>query len=658
MDYYTLSENFSQSEFDDLLRDLQEKYTNDEPLVTDAEFDYLVDIYNTKFNADWNYIGAPPNSNKIKVVLNFFMSSLNKIKIKEGNIVEANIKIHNWLLKNENNSYVIEDKIDGCSLLYESYLGKRSLSTRGDGKIGEDISYLLEFLNLPNPNYDFAIRGEITLKNIDFNDYVNEQKRLGTHQRLNVSRNAVAGLVNKEKNINVELVGKCLFIAYEILYLSKNSIKYPKINPGEQLKCLEKLGFDTPWYLIVDNLTENPSEFLNYHLNNRKKTCVYDIDGIVIINNKINYSDKLENPEYAFAYKIDTYAETTVLDINWAISSKDGKIIPTVSIVPVIMGNNMKNPSGKNARFIFKNKIGKDAKILVTFGGDIIPDIVRVIEGATEEMMVYPDLPKNSYSWNSTGSHFVLVDKDNNQEVQKSRFLYFIKHLGIDEIGPSTIDKFYDNGYDSLFKILSLEIDQIAKLIGLKTAQKVYDNLHRAITDVPLYKIMTASCIFEEGYAEKRFQSIIENYPEIVEMIFLKKIPSEKELFNKIVNIEGFKIKMANKFVQNLEKFIVWLFYHSQITVKEFSVGYVHPKIIDCNYPFKKVVFSGFRDKNLKSKLEECGIEVADRVSKTKKVDYLITDTDEITNKVTEAIKFGAQIITKDNFLKKYSEFK
>lgn len=653
MDYYTLSEKLSQLEFDNLLRDLQDKYTNDEPLITDAEFDYLVDTYNNKFNSDWNYIGALPNLNKTKVNLNFFMSSLNKIKIKEGNISKANIEINIWLLKNPSDSYIIEDKIDGCSLLYESYSGKQSLSTRGNGEIGEDISYLLEHLNLPIPNCDFSIRGEITLKNTDFKDYVNEQKRLGTHRRLNVSRNAVAGLVNRDKNINIELLNKCLFIGYEILYFSKKS----EMNPGEQLNFLKELGFQTPWYLIVNNLTANPAEFLNFHLNNQKNKSIYDIDGIVIITNKININNKFENPEYAFAYKIDTYAETTVLGINWTNSSKDGKIIPTVSIVPIIMGNSMKNPSGKNARFIFNNKIGIGARILVTFGGDVIPDIVRVIEGATEDMMVYPNLPENSYCWNSTGVHFILVDTENNQEVQKSRFLYFIKHLEIDEIGPSTIDKFYDNGYDSLFKILSMKIEQITELIGLKNAQKIYNNLHKAITNAPLYKIMTSSCIFGEGYAEKRFQSILENYSEIIQMIFSKKIAPEKELFDKITNIDGFSDIMANKFIKNLERFIVWLFEHPQITVIEFSNGYVQSKNIDCNYPFKKVVFSGFRDKILKSKLEGYGIEVADRVSKNKKVDYLITQTDEITNKVTEAIKFGSQIITKSNFLKNYPEF-
>ena len=157
---------------------------------------------------------------------------------------------------------------------------------------------------------------------------------------------------------------------------------------------------------------------------------MYDIDGIIVQTN-IQHLDQNEkgNPEYAFAFKKDIYITTVVEDVIWKLTSKDGKIIPSVKIAEVNLGNTMKQPAGKNARFIINNKIGIGAKIVVTFGGDVIPNIVRVIEPSPPEMMVYPDLPKDSYDWNESGVHFILIDHHQNENVQISKINYFMSHM-------------------------------------------------------------------------------------------------------------------------------------------------------------------------------------------------------------------------------------
>ena len=90
--------------------------------------------------------------------------------------------LKNWL-KKYNNTTVISGKADGMSALY--HMGK--LYTRGNGKVGQDISYLIPYLKLPK-NKPISIRGELIIKKKTFNEKY-------SHEFAN-PRNFVAGTIN------------------------------------------------------------------------------------------------------------------------------------------------------------------------------------------------------------------------------------------------------------------------------------------------------------------------------------------------------------------------------------------------------------------------------------------------------------------------------
>jgi NAD-dependent DNA ligase len=69
------------------------------------------------------------------------MWSMDKIKPDSGTLDK-------WKQKYPG-PYVISCKLDGVSGLYTTEGAEPKLYTRGDGKVGQDVSYLIPYLKLP-----------------------------------------------------------------------------------------------------------------------------------------------------------------------------------------------------------------------------------------------------------------------------------------------------------------------------------------------------------------------------------------------------------------------------------------------------------------------------------------------------------------------------
>ena len=111
----------SQGNFNRLLDFLGDAYHNAESLVSDEIYDTLIAIYEAKF-APYTRVGAEPK--KEKVALPYYLGSLKKLKEEP--------ELNSWMATYLG-PYVVEDKIDGLTLLYTSLQGQRRLMTRGGG---------------------------------------------------------------------------------------------------------------------------------------------------------------------------------------------------------------------------------------------------------------------------------------------------------------------------------------------------------------------------------------------------------------------------------------------------------------------------------------------------------------------------------------------
>lgn len=635
-----MEENYkilSKTEFRTLLENLQEKYTNNISTVDDEFFDYLVEYYIDKFNEEFNLIGYKPVSNI--ETLEISMPSLDKIKGKS-----AENKLALFLKKNtfNDNCYIIEDKFDGVSIQCTFVNGKIKLLTRGDGLIGSNVSQLAPFLNLPTIKGKLIIRGEIVISKQNFEKYVEcENAKEKNTKKLEKSRNTVTGIINsisRGEDFDITLASLLDFIVYEVQYYKK------LLSEDEQLKLLTKLGFKTAPFVYI---TELSIPILEDILIERRKVSEYDIDGIVIIfKNSVSEENENKNPNNKIAFKLDTYVKAKVITIEWNISSKDGKIKPTVIIEEVnILGSYVNKLSGKNAKYIIDNKIGKNTELIITLGGDIIPDIISIEKPSKASDMIYPTLNKDEYDWNESGIEFVIKNLEENSDVAISRFKYFITHLDIKDIGIAIIKKLYNNGIDSFYKLFEMKVENIKnigedKKIGEKNAIKICNNIKYAIENSTLSEIMAASCIFGSGFCTKKIEQIIIKYPNVLEMV------TDEDLLIKIKEIDGFSDITANKFIKNLPIFITWLLEHPQI------------KIVNKTFVLDNkegIVFSGFRtvEESYTKLIEKSNYIVKD--SLTKDIKFLIVkNKDEVTSKTEKATKYGIQIIEKEEFKKKY----
>lgn len=610
--------NLSEKKFKKLLESLQDSYTNDPDFegLTDEEFDYLVKVYQNKFKKPFAQIGSRPSEGAVK--LPYFMPSLNKIKGEN-----ASKDLNNWV-KNYDGDFLVEDKLDGVSLLYFS--GR--LYTRGDGEKGEDKTYLLEYLDLPDT--DLAVRGELVIHNDIFEEYVESQK--DSKNKLKKPRNLVSGLINAKDSLDKDLIKRTSFYAYQIIDSD--------LTPEIQLETLKKLGFNVPYYKILPSLN---IEKLEKILDKRHKKCPYDIDGLVLVKNIHQDISNNDNPKDSIAFKVDTFTETEVINIKWKSKSKDGYLTPVVYIKEVLLqGSDVKKATGYNARFILSNKIGMGSKVIVGLAGSIIPRIFDVLSESDD--LIYPE---QDYEWDKNEVEFVLKDPDSDPNVRKARIEHFMKTLKIKSIGSEVISKIFDAGFDSIKKIIKMKPDDISEIerMGDKSSKKICDNIQKAITSSSLEDIMTASCVFGEGFGSVTFKKISKVY-DIME---LGELP-EDQIYEKVVDIRDFGEIRAEGFSRNLGKFIKWLNKH-----KEIKIPIQENKIYDGMLKDKKIAFSGMRAKeDLKSKIEKNGGEVINSV--TKKMDFLVIKDSSMRNtgNAQTAEKYGKEIYTLEEFLEKF----
>lgn len=629
-DPYKFANNISIDELVEILKQLSHYYYNtDESLVPDSIYDILRDILEERdpSNKFLQVVGAPVS--KDKVDLPYPMASLNKIK--------PDTKILDEWVKEHKGPYVMSDKLDGVSGLLYKKDNKFKLFTRGDATTGQDITHLIPYLlngkyqpgKIPNGT---AIRGEIIMSKENFKKIKDQYKN---------ARNTIAGLVNS-KNYSIEVAKLSEFIGYAVIH--------PKLKQDEQMEKLEEWGFPTVTYKISKKLTY---DMLSKYLQDRRTSSKYEVDGIVVIDSSKTYDVAAFNPSYGFAFKMvltDQVAEVVVKDIEWNVT-RLGYIKPIVNIVPVdLVGVTIKNATAHNAKFVVDNKLGPGAVIKIVRSGDVIPYILEVIKPATSGQAKMPSVP---YKWNKTGVDLIVQDihgASKNTIIVK-QLAYFFKVLGVKFISEGIITKLVDAGYTSIKDVITADSDKLAEIdgIGDKLIKKIYDNMRTAFEISDLQTIMAASAIFGRGFGVRKSKLIVDKYPNIMNEKW-----DTKELKEKILEIQGFDDLTASQFADNFTKFKKFFNELSKIT----TINIAHLKNPSKQikkkgtlFDGKKVVFTGFRNKELEDFVVNNGGLVTTSVSKN--TDLLVY-SDPTSSKYTKAVELKITVMTQDEFKKKH----
>lgn len=613
-------EALNEAELAHILREANKAYYNEETLMTDNEYDIVKEFIEQKYpsNAAILEIGAPIERNK--ATLPYKMASMDKIKPDTGVLEE-------WT-KKYTGPYVLSCKLDGVSGLYTTEHSIPKLYTRGNGTIGQDVSHLIPYLRLPKTK-GIVIRGEFIIPKSVF---IAKYKTTFANPR-----NMVAGIIN-HKTID-EKIKDIHFVAYEVIK--------PVLKPSEQMNKLMSLDVECVLNQVVPTIS---NEFLSSVLVDWRTNYLYEIDGVIVVNDKI-YERQTGNPEHAFAFKMvlsDQIAEAKVVDVIWT-PSKDGYLKPRVQIEPIHLGGvKIEYATGFNGSFINDNKVGIGSIIELIRSGDVIPHIKKVVVPAENAKM--PSVP---YKWNDTHVDVMLEDIGSDEIVKEKNITGFFRGIGVEGLSGGNVARIIKAGFDSVEKIIKMSVQDFLSVEGFKgkLATKIHDGIQEKISTASLVTLMSGSNLFGRGFSEKKIELIMESYPDV-----LVSSESLEDKVKKVAAIKGMALKTAEAFVEKIPGFIAFM----KTAGLESKLAFVKTAAvsIDPNHPLfsKSIVMTGFRDATLIDDLKLVGAKLGSSVSKNTFV-VLVKDLDasnENNVKVVEAKKLGIPIMTPSEFRDKY----
>jgi NAD-dependent DNA ligase len=634
--------NLVSSKLEKILRDLSSEYYNKGiSLVSDEIFDFLKEKLEEidPLNDFLNEVGAPIGE-KEKVKLPYPMGSLDKIKPSTN-------ELEKWK-DSYKGPYVISDKLDGISAQLYITEKENKLYTRGNGEFGQDISYLIEYLfdssKFPKDKLPISIRGELILSKKNFEKVKDKFKN---------ARNAVAGYVNSKK-VDKTLSKLVEFIGYTVIYptlTQENQMKF--------LKTFKGLKKVVEYKLLKDK--ELTNDVLSKYLEERRNKSDYEVDGIVVYDSSDAYKHMAGNPSHGFAFKSilsDQFAEALVIDVIWE-ASMDGYLKPKVQINPInLVGVTITYATAFHAKFVEENNLGPGSVIKIIRSGDVIPHIMEVIKPSTSGK---PKMPDTEYIWDK--NHVNIIIKNINKSeylntIKAKKMDYFFSVLEVKNISLGILTKLVDNGYDNIIDILSADKKELENIdgIGKKLIEKIFDNINEVMKNMTMEKLMAGSHVFGTGIGERKIKLIIKEIPNILN------IKDKKELKDMVLKIDGFSDISADKFVNNLDKFKI--FYKE---LKEiYDLDYIEEKLKKDDkkkdtkdeskniFENMKIVFTGFRDKELQEKIEDLGGSVSTSVSSKTNI-VVHADNEKNSSKLEKATQLEIKIMSKSEFKKKFS---
>lgn len=586
-------------------------YNSNENLITDEEYDRIRE-HLEEIDPDNKYlqeVGAPINADKVK--LPYWMGSMNKKKKQE--------EVEKWAVKYPG-EIVVSDKLDGISFLLVIDEDIK-LYSRGNGKEGKDLGYLLDYIKLPNVTEKMVIRGEILISKDSFIKLDSDAAN---------TRSFISGVSNLKKidSKKAKELKKIDLVCFELIY--------PELKPSEQFLFLKSKGFNCVNNKIYPELN---FESLKENLLERKDQSDYDIDGIIVCQNILQERNVDKNPKYAFAFKMDMeFAFSTVIDVEWN-QSKHGKLKPLVLIEQVVLGGtNVKAATGNNADFIVKHKIGPGAKVKIIKGGEIIPKIIEVIDGKV------PKMPDCEFVWNETKKEILLNNIEENDEVKIKRITSFFKTIGVEHIGPGIYKKLYQNGFNTINKIMNIKKEELLELPGIKdkSANNILQNLD-SILDNPIAveKVVSGSCILGTGLGTRILEKILSKYPKIFE-------ENINITMEQLIEIPSIEEKTATKILNKLDNIRHFILEHPRIKIKK---PVKKKKIIKKKSVIQdmKIVITGKREKKIIDLIEKYGGSLQSAINKSTNI-LIAEDKDGKSSKIKKAKELEIKIYNFEEF--------
>ena len=278
--------------------------------------------------------------------------------------------------------YMVEPKIDGLSvsLEYRNGLFVKG-ATRGDGKIGEDVTENLKTirtipLKIPDAPERLVVRGEVFMPKRVFEE-LNAMKEENGEPSFANPRNAAAGSL---RQLDPRIVAKRNL---DILIFNIQMGGEEKLSTHrEALDYLRSLRFKTIDSVQCNSLQEVRAEISR--LAEARFLLPYEIDGAVIKINSLRERELLGStakyPRWAAAWKYPPeIKETVVREIQIQVG-RTGVLTPRAMLDPIrLAGTTVSYATLHNQDNISNKDIRVGDTVKVRKAGEIIPEILEVV---------------------------------------------------------------------------------------------------------------------------------------------------------------------------------------------------------------------------------------------------------------------------------------
>lgn len=450
-------------------------YNQDQPILSDVEFDELEDELKKIGSGVVNIVGYTPNPSGNKIKHLTAMKSLRKINEDQEELTFASIS--QFINQMDERGIEVSAKADGnaCTVIYSNGTFSRAL-TRGDGTVGLDISDKIRHIVPSKIDFNglIEIRGEIVISKEIFKEkYINEYAN---------PRNFVSGKLGKElrfetpkQEIESEELLQTLqdfsFVAYDVIFYSNSQ----ELDNLPWYKVLDEIGFTfhknvqlVNFYTYTkEDVQDSPFvEVIYNHYKKLKNELSYLCDGFVIkmvseeMRNKLGEND--HHPKWAIAVKFPAQQVVTkIRHIEWNVGTT-GKLTPKAILEPVELdGSIVSKATLYNYSKVFENRTFPQASVKIVKSGDIIPRIIEVVQQSpsaefyeSEPLMIFSEFGSNfDYENIRIEDKEAFYDGDS-RHAEIKKLSKGVKILGIDNIGIATCQELYDAGIKNILDLV------------------------------------------------------------------------------------------------------------------------------------------------------------------------------------------------------------
>lgn len=601
-----------------LLRKASDAYHNDQPIITDAEYDALEQELRAVDPTNPYLIEVGSDVRTGKEPLPEPMGSLTQIYADDESVPKF------LCLVSDDDNLVLDAKLDGTSVMIQYGHSGELLKgySRGNGFEGADVTrHLRKMKNLPQKisGTDVRIRAEVILKK-DSQARIKASETAGREYKNN--RNFVAGQMNS-KEADQDFLNEVHVVGYQVL-------RPAGLGKSEQLSFLSSMGFEIPKQ-VRTRKKDVTVQVLTDLVNTLKTSYEYEVDGIVVNIDSADIRNKIPmngiNPGYAAKFKVtqeEDTAITTILDIEWN-PSRYGYLKPRIRLEPVdILGVTVQYCTGNNARYVRDMQLGVGAVVRVQRAGDVIPQITEVLTPGEVQ------LPTDIAYFTEGEVDLVLKDADNDL-VALDRLIYFVGKLEVKQLKSGSIERLFQQGIKNSIDLIKAPKSVFMEFLGQNSGAQAHDNLHSVLVDVQESVIAAASGSFDRGVGERVLQKVIDQLGE----------DWKNCTEHALIKLDGIGQNVAQKIIEGIPKFEQYLVEAGSLI----SVKTTGTQKFEGDLSGKVYGFTGIRDAGLKDALEKRGAEVIDGFRKDLTA-LIAKDPNGSSSKIKKATDLGIPVIS------------